>query len=46
MSCEDGGNIYAPLLGKGEGNASEPFVEVSNDGLLLFVTHKLGIRDQ
>lgn len=43
MRREDGGDVNATLLGQRQGNTGEPFVEVSNDGSLLFVADKLQI---
>lgn len=41
MGGEDGRNINSPLLGKGQSNTGQPFVEVGNDGFFLLVAYKL-----
>lgn len=41
MSCENSCHVNAPLLGKGQGNTGEPFVEVGYDRFFLLVADKL-----
>lgn len=41
MGGEDGCNVDLSLLGEGQGDTSEPLVEVGNNGLVLLMTDKL-----
>lgn len=38
---EDGSNVNASLLGEGQGDTSQPLVEMGNDGLFLLMDDKL-----
>lgn len=44
MGREDGRNINSSLLRKGQSNTGQPFVEMGNDSLFLFVAYKLFAR--
>lgn len=42
MGCEDGSDVNASLSAKGKSHTSQPFMEMSNDGLGSFVADELG----
>lgn len=37
MSCEDGRDIYPPLLGQWYGYSSQPLMELGDDGFFLLM---------
>lgn len=41
MRGKDCGNVDSALFAKGKSNTRQPLVEVSDDGLVLLVRHKL-----
>lgn len=43
MCREDGGDIYPSFFGQGQGNASQPLMEVSNDGSFLLMCYVLDL---